>query len=307
MKIVFMGTAAFAVPSLEALKQAGHEIALVVAQPDRASGRGMRLKSPPLKEAASKLGLEVFQPEKIKETASLEKIRSLEPDYLCVVAYGQILPQSLLDVPKRMALNLHASLLPKYRGAAPIEWAVANGEIETGVCVQKMALKMDAGPVLLSQATAIGADETAAELTERLSPMGADLLMRAVGGEGSLLNQVEASATYAPLLKKHDGAADFGMDARAFYARFRGFGGRPGFYVGLGAESLRVHDMRLQQGSGKPGELLELGEEGLKVACGSGAVLLRELQAAGARRLGAMEFARGKRLGKGALFSAPKL
>jgi methionyl-tRNA formyltransferase len=315
MRIVFMGTAAFAVPALKGLKAAGHDIALVVCQPDRPKGRGHALQAPALKLAALELGLEVFQPEKVRQAEAVERIRACQCDALCVVAYGQILPQALLDVPRLMPLNLHASLLPKYRGAAPIEWALAMGEKETGVCVQRMALRMDAGEVMMSARLPLGDEDDAPSITPRLSLMGAELLAQALQalqqGSYSLAAQDESLASYAPLLKKSHGAADFSLSARELLNRFRGFKARPGFFSALGGETLRIHGLSLgQEGEApqaSPGMVLSIGQRGLHIACGGGSVWLEEIQSAGGKPMPAADWARGHSVAPGKAMETPVL
>jgi methionyl-tRNA formyltransferase len=311
MRLVFMGTAEFAVPALEALHGAGHAIPLVVCQPDRPKGRGHQLQAPPLKLAALKLGLELFQPEKIREASALERLKAAGCDVLCVVAYGQILPQAALDAPRLMPLNVHASLLPKYRGAAPIEWAIAMGEAETGVCVQKMAYKLDSGDVMLSESLAIGPGDDAASLTPRLAQMGAKLLLEALGllqgGKAKLQPQDEARASFAPLLTKGHGIADFGLGATELANRFRAFKARPGFYAALGGETLKIHALSPgAETSGPRGALLESGPMGLRVACGQGqSVWLEALQSSGGKVMPAADWARGHAVKIGSLFETP--
>jgi methionyl-tRNA formyltransferase len=309
MRLLFMGTAGFAVPSLKALKAAGHEISLVVCQPDRPKGRGQQLHAPELKVAAHELGLEVFQPEKIKEPSAVERLREQAADALCVVAYGQILPKAALDAPRLMALNVHASLLPKYRGAAPIEWALARGESETGVCVQKMAEKMDAGDVVMSQRLPLQASDDAESVTPRLAEMGAGLLLKSLAalksGEIRLQPQDESLASFAPLLKKSHGIADFSLAGTELLNHFRGFKARPGFYSSLGGELLRIRRLALAEESGQPGRLLESNARGLRVGCASGSVWLEELQSPGGRPMPAADWARGRRPALGSAFEAP--
>lgn len=314
MKLVFMGTAAFAVPALKAVKAAGHEVLLVVCQPDRPKGRGHETQAPPLKLAALELGLQVFQPEKVRDAAALERLLSLRFDALCVVAYGQILPKALLEAPRLLPLNVHASLLPKYRGAAPIEWALARGEAETGVCVQKMAEKLDAGDVMMQDSMPLGPQDDAASVTPRLSEMGARLLVEALAalerGEFSLKPQDDMQASFAPLLKKSHGIADFSLGSAELVNRFRGFKARPGFYTALAGETLKIHALSsvegsAAQGAGAPGELLEVSAEGLKVGCRGGAVRIEALQSPGGKAMPAADWARGRKAVAGLRFENP--
>jgi methionyl-tRNA formyltransferase len=309
LRLAFLGTAAFAVPALKAVHGAGHEIALVLSQPDRPRGRGQQLQPTPLKLAAQELGLPVEQPEKARDAAVLERLAALRLDALAVVAYGQILPQALLDLPRLGCVNLHASLLPRWRGAAPIEWAIAEGDAETGVCTQRMLLKLDAGPVLGSRATAIAPDEDAAALTARLALLGADLLAETLSSlaAGGLAPepQDEARATYARLLTRADGWADWALDAAALERRCRAFSQRPGFHARLAgaAEGLKLHRLAVDAaGPAEPGTVLEASQAGIKVACAGGAVRILRLQPPGGRVMEAAEFLRGHALAPGARF-----
>lgn len=310
MKIVFLGTADFAIPCLEAVQAAGHTILGVVTQPDRPKGRGQQLQESPFKQRAKALGFKVLQPESAKETALLEELRSLEPELLCVVAYGQILPEALLQLPSRMAINVHASLLPKYRGAAPIEWAIANGESETGISVQRMVKRLDAGEVLLSERLAIGEDDGPA-LTERLAQVGAALLPKAIrlAGEAkpALQAQDEAQASYAPLLQKKDGALDFSLKAPRVLQRFRAFHQRPGSFTAYQKETCRIHALELgPDAAGAPFRIAKVAGEGLQVFCGEGSSLwIKTLQSPGAKALPGEAWANGKRLKAGQQFEMP--
>jgi methionyl-tRNA formyltransferase len=311
LRLGFFGTAAFAVPSLRALKGAGHELALVVCQPDRPKGRGHANQAPPLKLAAGELGLAVWQPERMRDEASLKAFLAEPLDLACVVAYGQILPQAVLDAPRLGCVNLHASLLPRWRGAAPIERALAAGDAETGVCVQRMVLGLDAGPVLLAQRRALGPDDDAPGLHTELANSGAALLARAVEGlaAGSLKAepQDESRATLAPMLKKIDGVLDFSMTRADLFNRFRAYKERPGLSTALeGGDTLKVLSLAdAGAGSGPAGRLLEIGERGFRVACRDGAVWLGSLRPPSGKSMGAADYARGRALELGALFVAP--
>ncbi len=211
-----MGTPAFAVPTLERIVEAGHEVVAVFTQPDRPKGRGQKDAMPPVKEAALRLGLPVYQPERVRRPEVVEQLRTLAPEAMVVVGYGQIIPQAILDIPPKGIINVHASLLPKYRGAAPIQWAIARGETRTGVTTMKIDAGLDTGDMLLKWETEIGPEETAVELGERLAAAGADLLARTLAELGSVVpqKQDEAQATYAPILKKEDGEIDWAMSAQ---------------------------------------------------------------------------------------------
>ena len=244
MRVVFMATGAFAIPSLEALAEAGHEVAAVVTQPDRAKGRGQTLAPPPVKPVAERLGLSVLQVRRVREPETQDLLRGLRPQLQVVVAFGQILPRSVIDIPPLGTLNVHASLLPKYRGAAPIQWAIAGGETETGVTTMLIDEGLDTGPTLLSRTLAIGAEETAAELEPRLARLGAELLLESVRGlaAGQLTPQAQdqARATLAPVLKKDDGRIEWTRHAQQIACRVRGFTPWPGAFTQAGGRLLKI-------------------------------------------------------------------
>ena len=228
MRSIFLGTPQFAVPTLERMIAAGHQIRLVVTQPDRPKGRGNSVAMPPVKQAALRHGLEVFQPERVRRSEAVERLRAIAPEIMVIVGYGQIIPQAILDIAPHGILNVHASLLPKYRGAAPIQWAIANGEISTGVTIMKIDAGLDTGDILQRAETAIGDEETALELSPRLAQMGADLLVETlaqIAAQPDLITpekQDNSAATYAPILKKEDGAIDWNRSAREIHNRFAG-------------------------------------------------------------------------------------
>ena len=244
MKIVFAGSPAFAVPTLERLASEGHAVCLVVTQPDRPVGRKQQLQPPPVKEAALRLKLPIFQPEKIKSDESRDHLQKIRPDAVVVVGYGQILPPWLLELPRFGCVNLHASLLPAYRGAAPIQWAVANGETTTGLTTMLMDPGLDTGPILLQWTTQIGPEETALELAKRMSTKGADLiaetLQRLQDGTVSLQPQDNSRATRAPLLKKEHGEIEWTLSAPEIANRVRGFLPWPGCYTGFRGKKLQI-------------------------------------------------------------------
>ncbi len=298
-----MGTGEFAVPSLEAVHAAGHEIALVVSQPDRPKGRGLNLQKTQVRIAAERLGLEVFQPEKLR----LEPDRVIErgAEVLVVVAYGQILRENILDCAARGAVNVHASLLPRYRGAAPIQWAIANGEIETGVTTMQLDRGMDTGPVLLQKACVIEPEDTTATLEPRLAALGASLLVDTLAGlaSGSVEGkpQDEAAATRAPLIRKSDGAVDFTRPARSIVNRVRGFSPWPGAQFRHEGRSIRI--LSAVALSGEPeaesprGLILGVSRDGLDVACGEGSVLrLQRVQPESRGPVSAFDFGNGAKL-----------
>lgn len=298
MKIVFAGSPQFAVPTLEALT-ASHEILAVVTQPDRPVGRDQQLQAPPVKRAAQHLGLTVHQPEKIKSDAGRALMESLRPEAVVVVGYGQILPPWLLELPRYGCINLHASLLPAYRGAAPIQWAVANGETKTGVTTMQMDPGMDTGPILLTWETAIGPEETALALAERMSGPGAQLMLMTLNGlaAGTItpIPQDNSQATKAPLLKKEHGRIDWNLSAWQIFNHLRGFSPWPGIYTGFRGKKLQIWQARPHDSSETlaHGSLL-VGKDSVQVFCGAGTTLdLLEVQPEGRRRMSAADFVHG--------------
>ncbi len=305
MKLVFCGTPEFAVPTLEAVVAAGHEVALVVTQPDRAAGRGMEVQAPPVKTTALALRLDVVQPEKIKNDAEFRaRLETIQPDAILVVAYGRIIPQWMLELPRYGNINLHGSLLPKYRGAAPIQWAVANGETVTGVTTMRLDAGLDTGDMLLAQVVPIGREETAVDVYECLAPVGAELMVKTLRHleEGRIFPEAQdhSKATLAPILKREDGWIDFSRPARQIYDRWRGFQPWPGAHTLLRGKKLIVQKMHVA-GSGdcEAGAVMVDGDR-LCVGCGGGMLLgLDEVQMEGKRRMSAAEFLRGNQLRSG--------
>jgi len=300
MRLAFLGTPAFAVPTLERLVERGHRVLAVLTQPDRPKGRGQALAMPPVKEAALRLGLPVYQPERVKRAEAVEYLRALAPEAMVVVGYGQIIPQSILDIPPLGILNVHASLLPKYRGAGPIQWSIVNGETVTGVTIMRIDAGLDTGPTLLKAETAIGAEETAPELGRRLSTMGAELLIEALDGlaDGRIVPEPQdnAQATYAPMLKKEDGRIDWRHSAAQVHNRVRGMTPWPGAYATFRSAALHIWRARPVDSSGgrAPGAIERV--KPLVVACGEGALELIEVQMEGRKRMPAADFANGHRL-----------
>lgn len=284
MRIVFAGSAAFAVPSLRALVAAGHDVSLVVTQPDR-PGHRLKLTSPPVKVAAQELGLPVYQPERIRESSAVERLKDEAPDLIVVVAYGQIIPPAVLAIPRRGVVNVHASLLPAYRGAAPIAHAILNGERVTGVTIMQMDERLDHGPVLALREAEIGARETAAELGERLAALGAGLLVETLArlDEIQPREQDHARATLAPKLGRGDGDLDWDRPAAEIDRAVRAFQPWPGVTLPLGGERVKVLDGRAVDGSGRPGEVLASSEGGVVVAAAEGAYRLERVQVPGGR------------------------
>ncbi|MFY9724194.1 MAG: methionyl-tRNA formyltransferase [Bryobacteraceae bacterium] len=300
MRLAFLGTPAFAVPTLERLVARGHQVLAAVTQPDRPKGRSQALAPPPVKEAALRLGIPVYQPERVKRPEAVEYLRGLAPEAMVVVGYGQIIPQSILDIPPLGILNVHASLLPKYRGAGPIQWSIINGETTTGVTVMRIDAGLDTGPMLLKTETALGADETAPELGRRLSAMGADLLAEALDAlaAGRIVPQPQdnTQATYAPMLKKEDGRIDWSRSAPAIHNQVRGMQPWPGAYSSFRGAALHVWRARTTEAGGghPPGALIRI--KPLVAACGAGAIELIEVQMEGRKRMLAADFANGQRL-----------
>jgi methionyl-tRNA formyltransferase len=288
MRVVFFGSPAFALPSLEAVA-ASHDVLAVVSQPDRPAGRGNKVHPPPVKELALRLGLRCEQPTKLRDGVFAAQLSELKPDVFVVVAYGRILPPDLLAVPRLGPWNVHASLLPKYRGAAPIQWSIIRGESKTGVCMMRMEEGLDTGPVAACAEEPIGADDTAASLSERLARLGAHLLVdtlpRIAHGQVLLAAQEHAAATLAPLMSKEDGHLDFAQPASAVSARARGVDPWPGAVAFLQGEPLKLFRPRVVAGRGTPGEVLGVGPDGLAVACSDEAVAFAELQLPGRKRL----------------------
>lgn len=305
MKLVFLGTPEFAVPTLEAIVSAGHEVAAVYTQPDRPKGRGHALAPPPVKAAATRLSLAVRQPEKIRRPEVVEELRATGADAMVVVGYGQIIPQSIIDLPRLGIINVHASLLPKYRGAAPIQWAVANGATITGVTTMLINAGLDTGDLLLKQETTIGAEETSLDLGPRLAAMGAELLVETLNEleRGSIrpVPQNNDEATYAPILKREDGLLDWNLPAGVVFNRARGFLPWPGAWTTLGGTRFSIWRCRLPgvESPGAPG-LLFSSQKRLFVCCGGGSVLeLLEVQLEGKKRMPVADFLNGFRVHPG--------
>jgi len=297
--IVFCVTPQFAVPTLERLVESGFSVRLVVTQPDRPKGRGLELVPSPVKQAAFKLALPVHQPEKIKTNEELKaKLEQIAPDAIIVVGYGRIIPKWMLDLPKFGNINLHASLLPKYRGAAPIQWAIANGESVTGVTTMRIDEGLDTGDILLQQEMSISAEDTAETLSPRLAAIGADLIIETLRGlqAGSMHPQKQdnARATLAPVLKKEHGRIDFSRGASEIYNRFRGFQPWPGAFTTFRRSGLKVMAMKLASEQIPPAQLLVGGGQ-LFAGCGNRSVELLEVQPEGKKRISARDFVHGYR------------
>jgi methionyl-tRNA formyltransferase len=293
MNLVYLGTPAFAVPSLERAA-ADHRVMAVFTQPDRPRGRGQKDAMPPVKEAALKLALPVYQPERIRRPEMVEQLRALAPDVMVVVGYGQILPQSILDIPPLGIINVHASLLPKYRGAAPIQWAIARGESVTGVTTMKIDAGLDTGDMLLRWETSIAVEETAEELGGRLALAGAELLVETLRGLLQIQRrpQDSALATYAPILKREDGKADWSLSAQEILNRIRGFQPWPGYYGFLRGQRFHVWKARSAEEHLAPGVLKVRGRS-LYAGCAGGSIELLEIQLEGKKRMQAAAFLNG--------------
>lgn len=314
MRIIFMGTPAFAVPSFEAIVEngeAGHEVVAVVTQPDKPVGRGLESRSSPVKQAAEKRAILTLTPIKIKEQGFVERLKDLKPDCIVVVAYGKILPEEALCIPPFGCINVHASLLPKYRGASPINHAIIDGERETGVCTMLLDKGMDTGPVFLCEATPIGEEETFASLYDRLSMLGASLLVKtlALVAEGKIKPsaQDEKNATYAPMLKKSDGLIDWTKDAAAIKNLIRGVCPWPGAFTHWNKKPLKVHSGAAAKEidippETTPGTVIKASNGRIIVGCGKGAFEITELQPESKNRMDATDFLKGYRLNTGERF-----
>lgn len=302
MRIVFMGTPDFAVPCLQRLLEDGHEVPAVFTQPDKPVGRHAVLTPPPVKQLALSHGIPVYQPTKMRDGTVAALLREMAPDCLVVVAYGRILPQEILDVPPRGCVNIHGSLLPLYRGAAPIQWSVIRGETVTGVTSMFMDAGMDTGDIIDTLTTPIGENETAGELFERLAPLGARLLSTTLAAiaDGTVTRrpQNDAEATMAPMLEKAMGRLDLTRPARELHNQVRGMNPWPGAFCTAGGKTLKIHETRVTAGSGAPGTLL--CADPVTVACGEGALQLVTVQPEGKPRMAAEAWLRGARLPQGA-------
>jgi methionyl-tRNA formyltransferase len=328
MRLIFLGTPAFAVPTLEAVVEAGHEVAVVLTQPDRPSGRGQNASTSPVKQAALRLGLTVYQPERVRRPEAVEYLRGMASDAMVVVGYGQIIPQAAIDLAPLGIINVHASLLPKYRGAGPVQWAIVRGETRTGVTTMRIDAGLDTGDMLLKAETGIGPEENAVELGARLAAMGAGLLVVTLEGlrAGRIVaeKQDDAQATLAPLLKKEDGAIDWSEPAQAIHNRVRGMQPWPGaqtlfrgvpLHVWKTKSPTLVNENKSATGGSRavqgvrptaaPGQVLS--PKPLMVACGEGSLELLEVQLEGRKRISAADFANGQRLTDNDILGATRI
>lgn len=295
MRVIFMGTPDFSVPVLEALVDAGHEIAAVYCQPPRPAGRGKKDRPSPVQMRAEALGLTVRSPKSLRTPEAQAEFAAFQADIAVVVAYGLILPQAILDAPAQGCLNIHASLLPRWRGAAPIHRAIMAGDAQTGVCIMQMEAGLDTGPVLLRQATDIGAQETTGALHDRLSAMGADLIVTALARLPDLMPQAqpEDGVTYAEKISKSEARIDWTQDAQTVDRQIRGLSPFPGAWCEVGGERIKLLGSHVVAGEGTPGQVLG----GFTIACGQGAVAVTHAQRAGKKAMGADEVLKGLDLG----------
>ena len=298
MRVVFMGTPDIAATCLKKILADGFEVVGVYTQPDRPKGRGMKLVASPVKEVALAAGIPVLQPETFREEETVEALRELKPDICAVVAYGRILPQKVLDVPTFGCINIHASVLPKYRGSAPYQWAVLDGLPETGVTAMYLCREMDAGDIIDVSKTPIGENETAGELLDRLAVLGAELLSKTLSRfekEGKVpgVPQNPDAVSYAPMLDKTMCPIDWNKTAQQVHNHVRGLHPWPVATMVLQGKTFKVHDTRVVSGSGTPGQILGLTKTGLVIACGEGAVEVTSLQAEGGKRMAAPDYFRG--------------
>jgi len=305
LRVVFMGTPDFARPTLQRLIDRGEEILAVVTQPDRPKGRGQKFLPPPVKELAERHGLPVLQPLKVRAAEFIDIMREMKPDLIVVVAFGQILPKALLEIPKYGCINVHASLLPRYRGAAPINYCIINGETETGVTTMLMDVGLDTGDMLVKKVTTIDSEEDTQSLHDRLSVLGADSLDETLDllctGNLAPEKQDDSLSCYAPMLKKENGLIDWGRDPQIIKNLVRGMTPWPGAFTYLDEKLLKIYRLRTGNGTGSPGTVLAVRKDGIEVACAGGSVILEELQLEGKKRLPVREFLAGCRIDPGTI------
>ncbi len=298
MRIVFMGTPDIAATCLQQLVTDGFQVVAAYSQPDRPKGRHMsRLEPTPVKKVAQEHGIPVYQPESFREEEAVQQLQALQPDVIAVVAYGKILPQGVLDIPRKGCINIHASVLPRYRGSAPYQWAVLDGCKETGVTAMYLCREMDAGDIIEISKTPIGPEETAGQLLDRLAQIGAKLLSKTMGrleqGPVVAVPQNSEEATYAPMLEKQMCPIDWGKTAQQVHDHVRGMNPWPVATAELAGTKFKIYQTVVAEGSGKPGQILGLTKTGLRIACGEGAVEIRLLQADGGKRMAAVDYFRG--------------
>jgi methionyl-tRNA formyltransferase len=306
MRVIFAGTPEFAVHALRAIVAAGHDVPLVLTQPDRPAGRGMALQPSPVKRLAEASGIEVFQPQTLKNVTAQEKIAAVRADVMVVAAYGLIVPQVVLDMPRFGCINIHGSLLPRWRGAAPIQRALLAGDQETGVCIMQLEAGLDTGPVLLRAACPIGAADNAATLHDRLAESGARLIVDALGGLPLPAEpQPATGVTYAHKIEKAEALIDWSMDAQELDRHIRAFNPFPGAQAQFGGQTVKLWQAVPVAGSGEKGRILSVDRSSIVIACGSGALAVSELQKAGGKRLPVREFLAGHPLKAGDRFDLP--
>jgi methionyl-tRNA formyltransferase len=299
MRIIFAGTPAFAAQALKAILAAGHEVVLVLTQPDRPAGRGMKLQPSAVKAVALAHQIPVFQPERLKDPASHETIRQAAADVMVVAAYGLILPQAVLDLPRHGGINIHASLLPRWRGAAPIHRAIEAGDTQTGITLMQMDAGLDTGPMLLSEVISIKDDETSGQLHDRLAALGAKLIVKALGQLDQLKpqSQAETGISYANKIDKQEAHLDWSQPAPVLERKIRAFNPFPGATVLLAGKPVKIWQARISSGDRPadtiPGAVIAASREGIQVACGKGVLLLTELQSPGSRRMSCSDFLHG--------------
>lgn len=303
MKIVFAGTPEFAAVALRALLGARHEVALVLTQPDRPAGRGLKAQSSPVKQLAQDRGLKMLQPSSLKSDDVTRVVASQAPDVIVVAAYGLIFPETLLKLPPLGCLNIHASLLPRWRGAAPIQRALLAGDTVTGITIMQMEAGLDTGPILLQETVPIAADETAGTLHDKLAASGARLIVRALAERPAACRQDDAGATYAPRISKNEPEINWQHPAVELERQVRAFNPAPGAFTQLGGAAIKIWRARVEPGiAGVPGTVCGVGRDGIAVACGKGGLRISELQRAGGKRLSAEAFLAGFKLEPGVRF-----
>lgn len=318
MNIIFFGSSKFAVPALRSIIDSSHNLVCVVTQPDRQKGRGLDLSCTEVKESALDKNIKTYQPENVNDQDSVEFLRALNPDFFVVVSFGQILSEAILKIPAITAINLHASLLPKYRGAAPIRRAIINGEIQTGLTIIKMIKKLDAGDLILQEKVNIEESDDALSLEKKLSKLGGDLLLKALdliqSNKCTFLPQSDKDATFAPKLEKQEGLVRWSREYRDVFNLIRGCAGWPGAFTYYKGKIIKIHkascvsflDTPDKPSSGPAGEILHISKKGIVVASGGGNLLIEELQAEGKKALDAARFISGYRVSVGDTFSDKK-
>ena len=307
MKIIFAGTPEFALPTLEELFKSGHEISLVITQRDRPKGRGKKLQYTPVKEKALQLGLEVYQPDNINSDESIEKLKMINPDFLIVVAFGQILKKKVLDIPKIDALNVHASLLPKYRGAAPINWAILNGEEETGVTIMKIDEGLDTGDIISSVSTPIDDADDAITVHDRLSRLGGELIVSTlvdiVNNRAKYTPQKNEISTYAPMLYKDNGRIDWNKPSKDIFNQVRGLKPWPSAFTYYEDKQIKIHKIKLtdENSNGEPGKIVDVSNSSVFINSADKIIVVEELQFPNKRPMKVSEYLAGNSIVKGTI------